>query len=267
MKTKVSQTKRYVILDFNCHLHACYHIVQTGLNSARAKGLKLENYIKSVVALRLNTPIDFMNIDAEMLICDDTKVDGKYWRHDIVPHYKGQRKEKDQLFKDIRRIALEYVEQYKLAYYAEPLLEADDLIAYWCKRLGADKSNQVFISSVDGDLQQLVTSNVFFAWTYSNSSTRLFNTSLVQDYIFKKFKVRIDCPTEIAALKALKGDSSDNLKRNSPIEVIDLNECHFGEYVAPLALELKTYVANVEHIEKAKEYARKFALPMPATAA
>ena len=256
--------RRITLVDTSVHLFHVTWQVEKSLHVVQHKGLKLENYVRACVAARFNKPIDFMAMDSELVYCADLKDEhGHYWRHKIVPHYKGNRKPKTELFLLVKEQFEKYASDYDLKIYRKPLFEADDIIAYWCRKFREDRTTQLYISTVDSDLMTLVKPNVFFAWTYANTKVRLFDESLVKAYVAKKFKRNIERASDISKIKAEKGDSSDNLKKGSPVEVVDLIEAHYSEYGEldfGEAKDIVSHLPNKEHRKKAIAYARKFGL-------
>ena len=129
---------------------------------------------------------------------------GKTFRDDIFPDYKGTReKMPDELRTQIERIR-EMVDIFHLPRLEMEGYEADDVLGSIAKQ-AAEQGLGVKIITGDRDLLQLVTERVIV-----NLPGR--SMSDAQDYypadVIKKMGVR---PDQVVDLKALMGDSSDNI--------------------------------------------------------
>lgn len=130
---------------------------------------------------------------------------GKTFRHESYDDYKGGRNETPKELKvqipyakQITRamgITVEEIENY----------EADDIIGTYSKNL----EKEVLVVSSDRDLLQLISPNVKMKLLKMKDFTYYDENSFYQDYGIK--------PIEIIDLKALMGDSSDNIKGVSGI--------------------------------------------------
>lgn len=125
---------------------------------------------------------------------------GKTFRHESYDDYKGGRNEtpkelKDQIpyAKKVTRamgITVEEIENY----------EADDIIGTYSKKI----DEEVLVVSSDRDLLQLISPNVKMKLLKMKDYVYYNEKSFYEDYGIK--------PIEIIDLKALMGDSSDNIK-------------------------------------------------------
>ena len=125
---------------------------------------------------------------------------GKTFRHESYDDYKGGRNEtpselKQQIpyAKQITRamgITVEELENY----------EADDIIGTYSKKI----ETEVLLVSSDRDLLQLISSNVKMKLLKMKDFIYYDEKSFYEDYGIK--------PIEVIDLKALMGDSSDNIK-------------------------------------------------------
>lgn len=106
--------------------------------------------------------VKFGNEYGELVIaCDDRK----YWRRDIFPHYKGNRKQdRDKssidwpaLFEIINQIKQELKDHFPYRVVQVEHVEADDVIATLCMKFGSElnNGNKIMILSGDKDFVQL----------------------------------------------------------------------------------------------------------------
>ena len=88
--------------------------------------------------------------------------------------------------------------------YSMPGFEADDLIGTLAKRFGVDADSHVYILSGDKDDLQLVDENISQVYPRNGGGSTLYTPTVV----FEEFGLK---PIQIIDLKALMGDSSDNI--------------------------------------------------------
>jgi DNA polymerase-1 len=129
---------------------------------------------------------------------------GKTFRHEMYPEYKGTRaKMPDDLRPQLKRIR-EMVDDFNLPRIEKENYEADDVLGSLAK-IASAQGLGVKIITGDRDLLQLVTERVIV-----NLPGR--SLSDARDYypadVVKKLGVRAD---QVVDLKALMGDSSDNI--------------------------------------------------------
>lgn len=127
---------------------------------------------------------------------------GKTFRHDKYDFYKGSRDEMPNELKEQFPKAKELLELMGIKYYEIDNYEADDIIGTFASI--CDKRNyKGLIISSDKDLLQLISNNVEIKLLKSKDYIRYNLDSFKKDY-------GID-PINIIDLKALMGDSSDNI--------------------------------------------------------
>ena len=133
----------------------------------------------------------------ELVVACDS---GNYWRKQIFPYYKQNRKilqanslvDWGEIFRIINKIKLELKENFPFKVLELPTAEADDIIAVLC--FNKDPSEKVLIVSSDKDYQQL---------QYLENIKQF-------DPIRKKF-LTCDNPEEFLLLHIFSGDSSDGI--------------------------------------------------------
>lgn len=221
-----------VIVDFRVCLFAI-------LNQAGNVGVDLSiipDWAKANWALRLNRGPDMLPLtDYRIIVVDDSYLpDVGYWRHQQKADYKGNRpKTREPLYHQIKDIGLELISQFGLPFYSEPLFEADDW-AGLCYRIKRDAvagstlaEREMFLSTVDLDWAQLVDDSLRILWANTGPwPSRLKNEAEVREYFYRKNKIRIRHPREVAKLKSIVGDSGDNLKSGDDVALFDLVSEH-----------------------------------------
>lgn len=139
----------------------------------------------------------FNNQYGNIVICQDSN---NYWRKDVFPHYKANRKKTqqdnqeywDQIFASMRQINEEIAENMPYKNIKVDRCEADDIIAVLAKHYSP--SEKVLIVSNDKDFQQLL--------YYQN----------VDIYSpLKKLMVKCDNPTAFLFEQIVRGDSGDGI--------------------------------------------------------
>lgn len=127
---------------------------------------------------------------------------GKTFRHDKYDFYKGGRDEMPNELKEQFPKAKELLELMGIKYYEIDNYEADDIIGTFADI--CDKKNyKGLIISSDKDLLQLISANVGIKLLKSKDYIRYNLDSFRKDYGIE--------PINIIDLKALMGDSSDNI--------------------------------------------------------
>lgn len=127
---------------------------------------------------------------------------GKTFRHDKYDFYKGKRDEMPIELKEQFPIAKELLNHMGIKYYEIDNYEADDIIGTFAKM--CDEANiEGLIVSSDKDLLQLISNNVSIKLLKSKDYIKYNLDTFRKDYGIE--------PINIIDLKALMGDSSDNI--------------------------------------------------------
>ncbi len=127
---------------------------------------------------------------------------GKTFRHDKYDFYKGKRDEMPNELKMQFPVAKELLTNMGIKYYEIDNYEADDIIGTVAKMCDMKKYQGLIVSS-DKDLLQLISDNVDIKLLKSKDYIRYNLESFKKDYGIE--------PINIIDLKALMGDSSDNI--------------------------------------------------------
>lgn len=188
-------------------------------------------YLRAQWAMRLNRGPDMLpRVDCRVVVVDDNKLNGRYWRHIDEPAYKGTRSASiHEAYHSIKRVGQQLVAELDMPFYSEPLYEADDWagVVYRAK-LEADHSSiantrTLFYGTVDSDWLQLVDDATHQLWANTGPwPSRLKNEYETRAYVLKRMGEVITRPSEIALVKQKCGDSADNLSAGSALHLFDL---------------------------------------------
>ena len=167
------------------------------------------------------------------------------FRHEKYKEYKGTRKSMDHDLRVQVPLVKDVLKSMNITIAEKPGYEADDIIGTLSKRMSANGEKVVIVSG-DKDLLQLLDDNI----TMKNPKTRAGKTA-VDTYtpaeLYEEYGVT---PEEFVDLKALMGDTSDNIPGAKGI----------GPKTAmPLIAEYHTVENLLDHIDdiKSKSTAKK----------
>ncbi len=128
---------------------------------------------------------------------------GKTFRHDKYDSYKAGRKAMPEELKLQFPVAKELINAMGIKYFEIDNYEADDIIGTFAKEVDLDPNFIGTIISSDKDLLQLISDDVDVRVLKSNDYEHMNKESFME-----KYKVE---PIHMIDLKALMGDSSDNI--------------------------------------------------------
>ncbi|AAT75411.1 5'-3' exonuclease [Mesoplasma florum L1] len=127
------------------------------------------------------------------------------WRRELYPEYKAKRKETPEDLVPQKQIIREFLTAANIPWYEMPRYEADDIIGT-INRIALKLDYDVHILSNDKDIFQLV----------GERTTVITNSSKDDEHILidhEKVVEKFGChPSQVADIKALMGDPSDNIK-------------------------------------------------------
>lgn len=127
------------------------------------------------------------------------------WRRELYPEYKAKRKETPEDLVSQKQIVREFLSAANIPWYEMPRYEADDIIGT-INRIATKLDYEVHILSNDKDIFQLVGDNTK---VITNASKDDEHVMVDEQKVFEKF----GCfPNQVADIKALMGDPSDNIK-------------------------------------------------------
>ena len=128
---------------------------------------------------------------------------GKTFRHEKYDSYKGGRIETPDELKMQFPIAKELLTNMGIKYYEIDNYEADDIIGTFAKYCDVDTNYIGTIISSDKDLLQLISSDVDIKLLKQKDYIRYNEKTFIEEYGIE--------PKKVVDLKALMGDSSDNI--------------------------------------------------------
>ncbi|MGD1823139.1 MAG: DNA polymerase I [Pleomorphochaeta sp.] len=140
---------------------------------------------------------------SHLVVALDSK--GPTFRHDMYSEYKANRDDAPQDLKDQIPIIIELLQKINIPTIMKSGLEADDIIAYLCKKSVEQNLNAIMFTA-DKDLLQLVNNHVYALRPPKKGQKeyRLFTSSEVEE----EFLIR---PEQIVDYLSLLGDKSDNV--------------------------------------------------------
>jgi hypothetical protein len=165
---------RYAIIDIANLFHRARHVVRG--DAFMKAGMSLHIVFRSLRKLHRDYQVD------HMVFC----VEGKSWRYDVFPQYKGKRrldrmskstadKEEDEAFFSVLNDFTEFLkDKTRCTVLHHPKVEGDDFVARWIQ---VHKDDDHIILSGDSDFVQLIAPNVSI---YNGVDDRL----LTQDGVF-----------------------------------------------------------------------------------
>ena len=196
-------TKRLLLVDHHALLHRCRNaLLRSGRRYTTVDGIPTTgvfSYLNALLSIIDNTKC------THVVICFDA---GGNARKSEDDEYKANRKPVDPDFMSENRTLLNE------AFYALGIesigikgYEADDILATLAHvaQFGIDKFDEVIIATVDQDLLQCVTEKTkVLLWNSAKKQALMDVDAVVEKW---------SCfPDQIAYIKALSGDSSDNIK-------------------------------------------------------
>ena len=167
------------------------------------------NFMKNSKGFPTNAVFGFTNMINKIVSEENPKYmivafdKGKTFRHIKYDFYKGGRSETPEELKMQFPVAKELLEAMGIKYYEIDNYEADDIIGTFSRYCDMDDNYDGLIVSSDKDLLQLISKHVEIKLLKSKDYIRYNEDSFKEEW-------GID-PINIIDLKALMGDSSDNI--------------------------------------------------------
>lgn len=194
---KSESRKKLILIDGNAIVHRAYH----ALPPFRTSKGELVNAVYGFASILLN----LLNLEKPDYIAVAFDLKGKTFRHEQYEDYKATRiKAPDELYEQIPRIK-SLVEAFKIPIFEEEGYEADDILGTLAKQ--AEKKRLLtYIVTGDMDTLQLVTEGTkVYGYNGKFSQPTIYDTVKV----LGKHGLK---PSQVIDMKALQGDSSDNIK-------------------------------------------------------
>ena len=230
--------KKLLLIDGNSMLFRAYYATVYGRMMKTSNGIPT-NAVYGFITM-INKALSMVEPDAVLVAWDAGK---PTFRHETYTEYKGTRKELDQELIVQFPIAREFLDAYGMKRYECEGIEADDIIGSMAKKY---PDVEIHILSSDRDLLQLIdpTTDVYLM-------KKLITEMEVMDEAKLKEAMGI-VPSQIIDLKALMGDTADNipgvkgigektaLKLLSEYETVDNVYAHIDEIKGKLREKLET---------------------------
>ena len=181
-----------------------------------------------------------------VLVFWDGRFSGRL-RYDIYKDYKSNR-DKDfynetppsepELFIQKERV-IQYCEELFIRQYKDPIIEADDGIAYYCSKIKPNE--KIVVVTNDRDLLQLLDDRV---GVYIINLRKIVTTSNYNEHFSHHH-------TNLKLLKILSGDNSDNIKGIKGISEKTIIK-YFPEFVTK-TLTLEYIISKIEDIQSERK--------------
>lgn len=187
---------KLLLIDGNSLIHRAYHALPPLSNSAGQPTNAVYGFAQMIWPLLENEPPDFA------AVAFDTPE--PTFRHELTPTYKATRPEMDEELRSQIELAKELVDALGMLRVERPGLEADDIIGTLAEQ-GRAQGYEVLIVSGDRDLAQLVKPGIrLLAPLKGLTDVKIYDEAAVRE----QYGVG---PAQMADLKALAGDPSDNI--------------------------------------------------------
>ena len=222
--------KKIILIDGNNLMFRSYYATAyTGSLMKNSKGMytnALYGFVSMINKIIEEEKPEYMAVAFDI---------GKNFRKDLYKEYKGGRNATPEELKSQMPYARKILDAMGIKYYEVENYEADDIIGTLSHRALIDPEYEALIVSSDKDLLQLINEQVEVKLLKSKDYIRYNKEKFIEDYGFE--------PIRIIDLKALMGDSSDNIPGVKGI----------GEKTAiKLIQEFDTIENLYEHIEEIK---------------
>lgn len=182
----------WILVDGNNLINRCYYVTE------RIDSRSPDGKLIPAVRLALDMVLKFQSqLNAQLVFFFDK---GRSFRLNMYPEYKANRKPTPAGLKEQMETLKEVLLHAQIPVYSDEQLEADDLIASAAKNLTGNK----YILSNDKDLLQLVSSDVTVIARKGKEDVHYTPERFEGEWGLK--------PVQIVDIKALAGDSSDNIK-------------------------------------------------------
>jgi DNA polymerase-1 len=192
-----SAPKSALLVDGNALIHRAWH----ALPPLTAPDGRVVNAVYGFASVFLNL---LKRVSPDVLVVCWDREEPTY-RHDAEPEYKAGRVEQPDEFYAQFPLVHEIVEAFGAQNMDLATYEADDLLATLAKKLAA-QGTEVSILTSDRDIWQVIGPHVrVLAFKKGVSETVVYDEKMLKE-------VTGLTPSQIADFKAMRGDSSDNLK-------------------------------------------------------
>lgn len=195
--TRMTKKKRFLVIDGNALLHRAWHAIPPLVSSDGTVVNAVYGFANVIEKARVDFEPDFMAVAWDL--------PGGTFRHEAYAEYKGTRKKKEQELYDQIPMIQDLLKIYGIPSLSMKGMEADDVIGTLAKKYGPKKSVMVSILTGDLDALQLIDDDVeVITFVKGLSVTKIYDEKAVMERYGLK-------PDQLIDLKALMGDSSDNI--------------------------------------------------------
>jgi DNA polymerase-1 len=229
----VDSMQKLILIDGNAIMHRAYHAIPPFRTS---KG-ELINAVYGFASMLLN----ILNNEKPDYIAVSFDTKAKTFRHEEYVEYKATRtKAPDEFYEQIPRIK-ELVKTFEIPIYEMDGFEADDVLGTLAFQADKHDNLMTYIVTGDRDMFQLITDKLNVLSPIKGfQQSEIFTPAKV----FEKYGLK---PSQIADMKGLQGDHSDNIKGVNGI----------GPKTAKTLLEKFRNIENLyEHLDEVPENTR-----------
>jgi len=189
--------ENFVLIDSNAIIHRSYHALPKTMSSRGVLTNAVYGY--TITLIKVLEELKPKYIAATFDLASPT------FRHEAFAEYKATRVKADQELYDQIPLVRELLESLNIKVFEKSGFEADDCIGTVVEKLKNNKQIIIYPVSGDKDIFQLINGNV----KVYNLRHGLSEGQIVDhEYIKKVFNLD---PEDFIDLKALAGDSSDNI--------------------------------------------------------
>lgn len=195
-KEKPTSTANWLVIDGNNLLNRCYYATaHSPRGILQSPDGRYTNGIVSFLRMMLNYE---KSLNARAVVMFD---EGKSYRKEIYPEYKDGRKDSPVELKEQFPLLQEILKHANVPVFSNAEYEADDLIASFAEQV----EEPVYILSNDKDTYQLITERISVIARKGKIDVFMTPEQFGEEYPGLE-------PMQIVDVKALAGDSSDNIK-------------------------------------------------------
>ena len=199
MKDEEISMKKVILVDGNNLLFRGYYATSHNDGFMRTKNGFPTNAIYSLVNM-MNKVIAEEKPEYIMVAFDV----GKTFRHEKFKDYKGERDTPPEELMSQFPVAKDLLTKMGITYVQKEGYEADDIIGTYAKAIENTSEYEGIIISSDKDLLQLISDKVVVKQLKTKDYVLMNNSTFREKYGI--------APSRMVDLKALMGDSSDNIK-------------------------------------------------------
>lgn len=265
-----------VFIDARVSMYKILGLMSQAFKALSMNTDSLNQWLRANWALIVNDPMPFLPSPSQgyrVIIGDDYKreLDGKYWRSDVLPSYKGNRTavgDKDPIENQAIQVLRDYLEDSPIKIFRQEGMECDD-IAGLATRVKKDDDRTLFLYTVDSDWMQLVDDSRGIIFLNQHIHPPRVRTDVeVLQWCFDQGWPACH-PTSVVNMKMAEGDSSDNIPPNFEHgeEIINLRAWPKSQHCAIID-ELETEVnqtgsnTNKDHANHAYAWLKSNNLPI-----